>query len=276
MKFIWIDDDKYPDDISFLKDNYEVVDDSNPDALVYRVKKPSDNMQVWMETLERIGLLKIVRPSGVQDIESFEDIIGMTVRVEKLKSSPMYLKIYFPDASFLLSESELLSSNKFRRCLLREGKFIGIPNKAWREIVQYWLDVAEEIIEESEEEQIVDRVLNYLCNCTVYDEIDHALSRNTLFYDKNDDGVVFSLTENVVDFVNSKSKTVYSSRNLRVILSDYIVGNSVQRRVFNNRYRFWRFSIPKVGIDLNKQFFVKDEFELGLSVADKGLKQDAL
>ncbi|RLF37266.1 MAG: hypothetical protein DRM99_00825 [Thermoplasmata archaeon] len=277
MRFIWIDDNKYPDDIPFLKGNYEVVDSDNPDALVYQIKNPTDNMLVKLETLESAGMLKIVRTSGIKDINSFEDIIDMTVRVEKIKSSPMYLKVFFPDASFLLSETELLSSSKFRRCLLREGKFISIPGKAWTGIVQHWLDVADEVVEESEDEQIIDLVLNYLCNCTVYKDVDKALARNTLFFDEADDGVVYSLTGNVVDFVNSKyNKNSFNSRNLRAILSEFIVGNSVQRRIFTSRYRFWRFSIPKVGIDLDKQLFVEDEFELGLDVADKGLKQDVI
>ena len=84
-----------------------------------------------MKVMESCGFLKIMKE--VNELEGATDILHMTRRVEKLKSksSPMYLKVYFPHATFLLSESDLMSSVKFRKCLLREGKFIFISGNAW-------------------------------------------------------------------------------------------------------------------------------------------------
>ncbi len=258
MKFIWADDDKYPDQVPFLKNNYEIVEDNpDPDVTVYKIKKEDEHTNIRLKLLEEMGFIKIIKE--INELQSVEDIIPMTKRVEKLKSSPMYLKIYFPNTSFLLSESELMTVTKFRKCLLREGKFISIPSKAWWGIVQYWLDVAEEIVEETEDDYVVDKVLNYLSNCIIYEDADKAISRNTLFYDNDEKGVVCSHIDAIVEFINNKRKNEISSRKLRAVLSDYVVGDSIRKRIFNNRYRFWMFDIAKSGVDLEKQLFVKEK-----------------
>jgi hypothetical protein len=259
MKFIWLDKEKYPDQIPFLKGNYDSFQSADPDISVYKIKKETDQIRSRMKTLESCGFLKIMKAERMNELETYIDIIPMTQRVEKIKSSPMYLKIFFPNASFLLSETELLSVVAFRKCLLREGKFIPIPTKAWGVIVQHWLDVSEEIIEETEDDYIVDKILNYLANCVVYEDIDKAISRNTLHYDKEDNGVVYSRVDTVVEFVNNKRKTEISSRKLRAALSGYIVGDSLRKRIFNNRYRFWKFDIKSTGVNIEKQLYVKDE-----------------
>ena len=221
MKFIWIDEEKYPDQIPFLKDNYEEMDDSaDPDVIIYKIKKMTDNIYSQMNVLEKCGFLKIFKETN--EIESVHDIIPMTKRVERIKSSPMYLKIHFPNATFLLSEAELLSSTTFRKCLLREGKFIFISGKDWVDIVQIWLNMSEEIKEESEDDQVVDKVLNYISNCVVYKDIDKAISRSTLYHDKKDNGVVYCFIDALMDIINHKRKNEITSRKLRAIMSDYV------------------------------------------------------
>ena len=43
MKFVWLDKDKYPNQIPFLKDNCEDTEESiDPDVTVYRIKKETD------------------------------------------------------------------------------------------------------------------------------------------------------------------------------------------------------------------------------------------
>ncbi len=265
MKFVWLDKDKYPNQIPFLKGNCEDTGESiDPDVVVYRIKKETDTIFSQMKVMESCGFLKIMKE--VNELEDAEDILHMTRRVEKLKStsgssSPMYLKVHFPHTTFLLTESELLSPTKFRKCLLREGKFIFISGKVWVPLVQAWLDMSEEIREESEDEQIIDRVLNYLVNCVVHEDVGKAVSRNTLYHDKEDDGVAYCHIDSVMEVINSKKKDEISNRKLRVILSEYIDGDSIQKRIYNNRYRFWRFKIEKVHIDLERQLFNKDELE---------------
>jgi len=260
MKFIWLDENKYIDSIPFLKNNYENTENSpDPDYIVYNVKKSSPEIYSQMHLLEKCGFLKIVKE--INELESAEDIIPMTKRVEKLKSSPMYLKVYFPETSFLLSETELLSSTQFRKCLLREGKFIYIAPKDWVSIVKAWLNISVEIIEETEDEQMTDQILNYLINCVVYTDVDKAISRNTLFHDKKDNGVVYCFIDGIMEVINYKRKNEITSRKLRAILSDYVDGNSIQKRIFNNRYRFWRFKIEKAGVDIEKQLYAEDDDE---------------
>ena len=87
----------------------------------------------------------------------------------------------------------------------------------------------------------------------VVERIGDAISRNTLYHDKEDGGVVYSLTDSIIEVVNGKRKEEISNRKLRVILSEYIDGNSIQRRIHKNRYRFWRFKIEKTNISLDDQ-----------------------
>ena len=124
-----------------------------------------------------------------------------------------------------------------------------------------------------EEEQIIDKILNYLVNCTVYEEINYAVSRNTLYHDKEDGGVAYCLIDNIMEVINSKRKEEISNRKLRVILSEYIDGDSIQKRIYNNRYRFWRFKIEKVDINLEKQLFNKDELEAEVEGDDNAQQQ---
>lgn len=259
MKFIWLDKERSIDQIPFLKDNTETTEDSfDSDVLIYKVKKVTDDLHVQMNVLEKCEILKMIKETD--EIDSAKDIIPMTKKVEKLKSSPMYLKIFFPNTTFLLSESELMCSTAFRKFLLREGKFINIGNKDWISIVQAWLGMAVEIKEETEEDQLVDKVLNYLSNCTIYIEKNKSISRNTLFYDKKENPqVVYCFIDILMDIINTKRKTEITSRKLRAMLSNYVDGNSVQERIYNTKYRFWRFFIDKSGIDLERQIFVEDE-----------------
>jgi len=257
MKFIWLDKDKYIDSIPFLKNNYENTETSaDPDYFIYNIKKATPEIYAQMNLLEKCDFLKIVKE--MNELESSEDIIPMTKRVEKLKSSPMYLKVYFQETSFLLSETQLLSSTQFRKCLLREGKFIFISPKDWVSIVKAWLNMSIEIIEETEDEQMINQILNYLINCVIYDDIDKAISRNTLFYDKKDNDVVYCFIDGIIEVINYRRKNEITSRKLRAILSEYVDGSSIQKRIFNNRYRFWRFKIENTGIDVEKQRYTED------------------
>lgn len=259
MKFIWIDKEKSIDQIPFLKNNIEPTEESfDQEVTVYKVKKITDDLHIQMNVLEKCGLLALVKETD--EIETAKDIIPMTKKVEKLKSSPMYLKIFFPNTTFLLSESELMCSTAFRKFLLREGKFINIGNKDWVSIVQAWLGMAIEITEETEEDQLVDKVLNYLSNCTIYTEKSKAISKNTLYYNEMEEPeVVYCFIDALMDIINNKRKTEITSRKLRAMLSTFVDGNSVQERIYNTKYRFWRFYINKTGIDIERQKYVDDE-----------------
>ena len=136
----------------------------------------------------------------------------------------------------------------FRKQLLRIGKVIRITNKEWDVILQAWMDMATKINEPSKEEDIIDTVLNYLEECTIYNNISSCTGIKSLYYTKDDHKVVLCRVDNVIHLFEDINK-----RMMRSILSKYIIGDSIQKRVDGNRVRFWAFSIEKTGIDIEAQ-----------------------
>ena len=276
MKFVWLDEDKYPNQIPFLKDNCEATKESiDPDVVVYRIKKVTGAILSQMKVMESCGFLKIIRSEV--ELESIDDIIPMTTRVEIMKGAPMYLKIYFSNWQITLSDSDLLSPIQFRKCLLQEGHFLIISSEDWNKIVQTWLNMSEEIWEETRNEVIIKKVLNYLNNCVVHEDIGAAISRNNLYHDKEDDGVAYCHIDSVVELVNNKQRDAdcVNARQLRGILSDYIDGDSIQKRIYSNRCRFWRFKIDKSEIDVKRQMIsaIEEEMEAKKGEDDKKGKE---
>jgi len=263
MKFVWLDEDKYPNQIPFLKDNCEATKESiDPDVVVYRIKKVTGAILSQMKVMESCGFLKIIRSEV--ELESIDDIIPMTTRVEIMKGAPMYLKIYFSNWQITLSDSDLLSPIQFRKCLLQEGHFLIISSEDWNKIVQTWLNMSEEIWEETRNDIIIRKVLNYLGDCVIYEDV--AVSRNTLWYnkeEKKDKNIVYCNIDVVVDWVNVKQRDAecVNARQLRGILSEYIDGNSVQKRIYGRRCGFWRFKIDKTEVDLDKKLQTKEKIE---------------
>jgi hypothetical protein len=260
IRIVWLDDQKCIGDFKFLNGKFLSVDSVDPDITEYEISLDDSETMNNLKFLSNFGMINII--GGVVEFETHEDILPCTRKVEKVKSNPMYLIIHFLDHEFILSETELLAPTKFRRCLLRIGKFINIPNKAWTQIVQSWLDTAIEIEEETEEEARVEKVLNYLSNCTIYEDITKAVTRNALFYDKEENGYVYCYIDGLLESINSGDKgNAITSRKLRAILSRYIDGNSIQRRVYATRYRFWKFKIEKAEIDIETQLYIDTEQE---------------
>ena len=138
--------------------------------------------------------------------------------------------------------------------LLRIGKVIRIPNKEWDVILQAWMDMATKIKEPSKEEETVDTVLNYLGECTIYNKLSSCTGIKSLYYTRDDPKVVLCRVDNITHLFEDMN-----NRMMRSILSKYIVGDSIQKRVDGNRVRFWAFSIEKTGIDIKAQMEDKEK-----------------
>jgi len=268
IKFAWLNKIKI-DDIPFLKNNYEktneVINLSNKNINVMKVKDNTDKIYSEMIVLERCGFLRLIK--DIQSVSTVDDIIPFTRKVQKIESSPTYLKIFFPNHTFILSESELMTPTTFKKCLLRLGKFIYISNKKWVKIVQMWLAMSETIAEETEDEQIIDIVLNYLSDCVIHEDIDKTVSRNTLYYNSKEKNLVYCFSDALMEVINYKKTNEISNRKLRAILSDYVVDKS-RIRIFGKRYSFWKFDIIKSGVNIEKQMFDKELLKKELNEKD--------
>jgi hypothetical protein len=232
------------DDIPFLKGKYSVVSGIADDEFVYEAE---DSIKDKLKVFEEAGYIKEVK--GVQsDIESVDDIIRLTEKVALLQGGEAFLRVKLLGHELEFRESQLLSPKMLEVYLIRLRKFLHIPKTRWTEIIQYWLSVAEDVEEISEEEEIKEKVLNYLKRCVIYTDIQKSVGRGTLFYSEETPKVVYCLSSHLTEMDGNH----YPLRRIRWLLRDYLAGSSIQKMVGGERRRYWQFLIEKTGIELEK------------------------
>lgn len=248
MRFSVLKDDFFVDDTP-LKGKCKAIDSEN-DAL-YEVD--DIGLKPELDLLEKYGLIKLIK-SDSQEIEDVNDIIRLTESVEIIEGGNMYLKVNILKHEFTFSEAQMMSGFALQKYMLRLGKFITIPGKGWREIAQYWLDIGEKLHELSEEDVMREKVVNYLKKCVIYKETEKALGFHSLFFDDIEQSVVFCSIDALVEHLQIKNR-----RKLRSVLSEQISGQSVQRYVYGEKKRFWRFLIDKCELNLEEQLYEEEE-----------------
>ena len=215
-----------------------------PDGkVIYEVQVDAELIQN-MKVFEKAGFIKPIKEE-LREVESIEDLFPLTKKVEIVQGGPLYMRVYLGDHILTFNENQLLTPTMLRKYLLRLGKILRIKQKDWDELLQYWLDIAEKVDEVSEEGEIEEKFLNYIRECRIVKEVEQAILPYTILL-KDDE--FFISTDTVAE------KLGVSKRKLRSILSDYIIGSSVQFRSHGRRYRFWKLSEKSVcEIDMKKQ-----------------------
>jgi len=239
MRFVVVKDISL-DEIDFLRGKYKEVSAPTDPEVIYEV---DDNLRNDMKVLERAGFIKEIKQE-LHDVEKVEDLIPMTERVEIVQGGSLFLRVQLAGHTLTFTEGQLLTATTLRKYLLRMGKVLSIKQKDWEELLQYWLDTGEKVNEISEEEEVAEKFLNYVSECRIVEDTKEAVLPYTLLAR---DGGIYCSTDTIAE------KMGISKRKLRSILSDYIVGNSVQLRVYGRRYRFWEISADKCGINPEKQ-----------------------
>ena len=243
MKFVVIDDSFSLDRSPWLSEAKKVSSSSDVEG-VYEI---SDDYRSKMKVLEEFGFVKEIK-GEITELEQLSDLMRLTDKVELLQGGDIYLKVKLVNGhEFLFSEDEMLGLKAIKQRLLRLKAVIPVTGADWREVLKYWLSIAEEINEPSEERSIAERVLDYLSTCIVYKEKEKVVSPYSLFYDEATPNSVFCSIDELVERLGYQNR-----RKLRSILSDYIV-DSARVRVHGRRYRFWLFSVERCEIDLDKQ-----------------------
>ena len=267
VKFIIIKEDFFPDDIAFLKGNVRAVPN---DGIGETILETDDIFIDKLEVLEDASLIKIIHQyNGIEDVS---DIVGCTEKVEMLHGGSMELRVYILGHIWEFTENELMGPQALMKRLLRLKKAIHIKTKDWWAILDSWLNRSEDIKEISERDELIEKMLTYLSRCTIYPDIEKALGRNTLFYDKEDPDVVYSLTNNLTtvcgDSISNNGGGIGKKNNggtvgirwVSWVFSDYIEGGSIGKTVAGERNnRFWRIPIEMAGIDLDERMFEEDE-----------------
>ena len=248
MRFSVLKDDFFVDDTP-LKGKCKSLDEG--EGAIYEVD--DIGLKPELDLLEKYGLIKLIK-SDSQEIEDVDDIIRLTEGVEIIEGGNMYLKVKILEHEFTFTEAQLMSAFSLQKYMLRLGKFITIPGKRWREIAQYWLDIGEKMHELSDEDVMRERVLNYLKKCVIYRETEKALGFHSLFFDDTEQSVVFCSIDALVEHLQIKNR-----RKLRSVLSEQISGQSVQRYVYGEKKRFWRFIIDGCELNLEEQMYEEEE-----------------
>lgn len=238
------------DEIAFLRGRYKIISSVIDGEDIYEV---DDELRDELKVLEKAGFVKIIK-GEIHDIEKAEDLLSLTERVEIVEGGSLFLRVQLAGHTLSFTEDQLLTPTALRKYLLRIGKVLSIKQKEWNELLQYWLDIGERVSEVSEDEEVVDKFLNYIGECRVVKDTKEAVLPYVLLMK---DGSVYCSTDTIAE------KLGMGKRKLRSVLSDYIVGNSVQFRIYDRRHRFWQLSVDKCGINLEKQLAeeVKEEEE---------------
>jgi len=230
-------------DIKFLQ-GVEIKEFRQPDGEIIYEVQADPNLIQKMKVIEEAGFIRPIKEE-LREVESIEDLIPLTKKVEIVQGGPLYMRVYLGDHILTFNENQLLTPTMLRKYLLRLGKILRIKQKDWEELAQYWLDIAEKVDEVSEEGEIIEKFLNYIRECRIVKEVEQAILPYTILLK---DGEFFISTDTVAE------KLGVSKRKLRSILSDYIVGGSVQFQSHGRRYRFWKLSEKSVcEIDVKKQ-----------------------
>ncbi len=243
MRFMVIRDDFPLEEVAFLKGQYRVVSDPTDEEIIYEV---NDALKNKLKIFEEAGFIKEVKGER-KELESVEDIIRLTEKVRLIQGGSLYMRVKLLGHNFHFTESQLLTPFALSKQLLRLKKLIKPTTKQWKEILEFWFSISEDIKEESEEEKYIEEVLNYLSDCVIYDDKEMAAAPFSLYSDGSGDKVYCSI-EALCEHLG-----VSNRRKLRALLSDYIDGNSVRWRVRGKRMRFWCFLTEPCEIDIEKQ-----------------------
>jgi len=246
MRFVILHDDIVIEDIAFLRGRYKVVSTALDEEIIYEV---DDELRQKIEVFEEAGLVKTIKAERIEDVKSAEDIMRLSEKVQLLKSGSAFLRVYLAGHEIEFTERELLSPLAIMTKMIRLRKNVKIKRSEWDKILDYWLARAEEIDEITEEDEIREKILSYLHKCIIYNDINKAVGRGTLFFDEKDSSVVYGLSEHL-STIDGES---YSLRRIAWIMHDYLCGKSMKKSVLGERRRFWRFNIKKCEIDVKKQ-----------------------
>jgi hypothetical protein len=250
MKFVVLHDDFYISDIPSLSE-CKVVSSPTDETLIYEAP---ESLRDKLKVLDEIGLIKEIK--GEQnDITSVDDIIRLTESVELLQGGKAVLRVKLLGHELDFTENQILSSEAFRARLIRLRKFIYIPKGKWPELVRFWLSIAKEVSEISEEDELREDILTYLRRCSIYTDIGNAVGRGTLFYSENTPDVAYCLSSHLQE-LNGK---MWSMRKIRWIMREYLAGPSEVKRVRKETKRFWLFLISKTGINLEEQLWHEED-----------------
>ena len=234
-------------------DPLSVGDDDN--GIIYSVDSQHLNQ---LHILEQLGQIKLIK-TQINEIENVDDILQLTQTVSMLQGGKLKLSVSIANHRFEFDEGELLTGRALRMRLLRLRTYIKIKQEEWDALIKNWLQIAEEVDEIGEEDELCEDILGYLRDCIIYKERDKTLGKYTLWSNQENENVVYCYSENLRTLRNEE----FSLRKLRWLMDGFLAGSSEEIRVSGAKKRFWPFLIDKCDIDIKKQLFSEELEEEG-------------
>jgi len=195
------------------------------------------------------------------------EILNAVTKITIKNGDPTIYEFSIHGKILKLTSEELLSSKTFRiRWLDNFHSLVSFSNMEWSYLVASLLSKVEliDIVERgdvlSPTKNIVDDLIHEINEAVVVKNLKDALDNGKVYYNGN--GEIY-VANKFIQRVMQRSHEKASIRALREELDDYISNNVIPLKVGKHSYRFWRFRLEKLCIDVNNPLEFEEEIEDG-------------
>lgn len=159
-------------------------------------------------------------------------------------------KIYINEFFVLLKPQDLLTCDMFRKNLFNEiGRLLRpINNFAWTKLVNGWVEKYGEMIEHkdiSSNNYITEAIINEIQTFVLVLDPKSAVSYGRLLFYQEDPGFVYCCNK-VIDNIIKKNQFKVTLNKVKLMLEDYVSGNTKVIRAGATLYRFFRFKLSSL------------------------------
>ena len=189
-------------------------------------------------------------------LKGFNELNIKKFIIYKSKDETIY-KIQIGDFFITLIPETILGSAEFRRKYFNEtGNLLkSIDATDWVDLVNKWVEdygqIIDQINEANSESLIVETIINDIQNFAAVTEPIEAISYGRVLFYKEEPQVVY-VCNRVLDTILKKNQFKLTMSKLKVLLDDYISGNSKVIRTGTILSRFFRFKLellPNIDVE---------------------------
>jgi len=231
-----------------------------------------DFMTAKSELTKIAGLNQNVSKENKKEKESktlieYKELNIKRFTIFKSKDETIY-KIDIGAFNITLTPDTILGSSDFRKKYFNETGYLldGVPNDKWIELVNHWVHNFGQIIDNTDdsntEYMIKETILSELQNFAVVNDPVEATSYGRCLFISLEDESIFVCNKVLQAIINKNQFKINMSR-VKVILEEFIKGNSKVIRTGKTMHRFFRFNLEKLPyLIFDKKAFKEEGEEL--------------
>ena len=182
-----------------------------------------------------------------KDKDIFEELVWSTESVTIFPSKETnYYKVKIRGKEFIATTDNLFNPMKFIKwCFENFKELIKIEKKEYDKLLIFWVDMAkEENVELSEEEELVETIINNIKSSWLANNIDEIVGNTTRCFIDESGNLLYS-TESIKKILK-RDNTNITTRKLAVLINRYLKKGTEVRRIGNTTQRFWCFDMEKL------------------------------